>query len=112
MVDAHDRVVSPGEGPSYKLRRLWLTPEEEQVSALLACVEMIRTGTTTFCEAGTLFDVNAVADAVETVGMRAVLGRWTWDLATGPGRMQQPTEEDLEDAARYAGASAFPRYKA
>jgi cytosine/adenosine deaminase-related metal-dependent hydrolase len=75
-----------------------MTPEEEQVSALLACVEMIRTGTTTFCEAGTLFDVAAVADAVESVGMRAVLGRWSWDLqpwATGPGRMQQTTADAL-----------------
>ena len=41
-----------------------VTPEEEQAAALLACVEMIRTGTTTFCEAGTLFDVAAVAEAV------------------------------------------------
>ena len=74
-----------------------ITPEEEQVSALLACVEMIRTGTTTFCEAGTLFDVSAVADAVETVGMRAVLGRWSWDLATGPGSMRQTTADALRE---------------
>ncbi len=72
-----------------------ITPEEEQVSALLACVEMIRTGTTTFCEAGTLFDVGAVADAVEEVGMRAILGRWTWDRAGGPPRMAQSTEAAL-----------------
>jgi cytosine/adenosine deaminase-related metal-dependent hydrolase len=72
-----------------------ITPEEEQVSALLACIEMIRTGTTTFCEAGTLFDVAAVADAVEAVGIRAVLGRWSWDLQTGPGRMQQTTGDAL-----------------
>ena len=72
-----------------------ITPEEEQVSALLACIEMIRTGTTTFCEAGTLFDVAAVADTVEAVGMRAVLGRWSWDLATGPGPMQQTTADAL-----------------
>ena len=75
-----------------------ITPEEEQVSALLACVEMIRTGTTTFCEAGTLFDVGAVADAVETIGMRAVLGRWSWDGqagAAGAGRMQQTTADAL-----------------
>jgi cytosine/adenosine deaminase-related metal-dependent hydrolase len=72
-----------------------ITPEEEQVSALLACIEMIRTGTTTFCEAGTLFDVVAVADAVEQVGMRAVLGRWTWDLTAGPGRLAQTTETGL-----------------
>ncbi len=72
-----------------------ITSEEEQVSALLACIEMIRTGTTTFCEAGTLFDVAAVADAIEAVGMRAVLGRWSWDLATGPGPMQQTTGDAL-----------------
>jgi cytosine/adenosine deaminase-related metal-dependent hydrolase len=72
-----------------------ITPEEEQVSALLACIEMIRTGTTTFCEAGTLFDVPAVADVVEAVGMRAVLGRWSWDLGTGPGPMQQSTGDAL-----------------
>ena len=57
-----------------------VTPEEEAAAAQLACVEMIRTGTTTFCEAGTLFDVTAVADAVEAIGMRAILGRWTWDV--------------------------------
>jgi 5-methylthioadenosine/S-adenosylhomocysteine deaminase len=72
-----------------------ITPEEEAASALLACLEMIRTGTTTFCEAGTLFDVATVADAVERVGMRAILGRWTWDLASGPGRLRQTTAEGL-----------------
>ena len=72
-----------------------MTPEEEQVSAQLACIEMIRTGTTTFCEAGTLFDVAAVASAVEAIGMRAVLGRWTWDLAAGPDRMRMTTGDAL-----------------
>jgi cytosine/adenosine deaminase-related metal-dependent hydrolase len=72
-----------------------MTPEEEQVAAQLACIEMIRTGTTTFCEAGTLFDVAAVAAAVEAVGMRAVLGRWSWDLAAGPGRLRMSTAEAL-----------------
>jgi 5-methylthioadenosine/S-adenosylhomocysteine deaminase len=72
-----------------------MTPEEEQCSALLACIEMIRTGTTTFCEAGTLFDVPAVADVVERIGMRAILGRWTWDLAGGPERMRQTTTEAI-----------------
>jgi cytosine/adenosine deaminase-related metal-dependent hydrolase len=73
-----------------------MTSEEEQASALLACIEMIRTGTTTFCEAGTLFDVVAVADAVEQIGMRAILGRWSWDVASGPGRLKQTTAEALK----------------
>jgi 5-methylthioadenosine/S-adenosylhomocysteine deaminase len=77
-----------------------LTPEEEQTAALLAGIEMLRTGTTTFCEAGTLFDVPAVADAVERLGMRAVLGRWTWDAPGGTGRMRQTTAEALDANAR------------
>ncbi|HEU5196006.1 MAG TPA: amidohydrolase family protein [Methylomirabilota bacterium] len=76
-----------------------VTPEEEQAAALLACVEMIRTGTTTFCEAGTLFDVPAVADAVEQIGMRAILGRWTWDVEGQTGRMHQTTDEALGRSA-------------
>ena len=72
-----------------------ITPEEEAYSALLACLEMIRTGTTTFCEAGTLFDVGAVADAVERIGMRAILGRWTWDRPGHEGRMDLSTQEAL-----------------
>jgi cytosine/adenosine deaminase-related metal-dependent hydrolase len=80
-----------------------VTPEEEQAAARLACVEMIRTGTTTFCEAGTLFDVAAVADAVEQVGMRAILGRWTWDLEGQRGRMQQSTDEALAFTAEVLG---------
>jgi cytosine/adenosine deaminase-related metal-dependent hydrolase len=31
--------------------------------------------------------------------MRAVLGRWTWDLATGPGRMRQTTADALRENA-------------
>ena len=72
-----------------------ITPEEEAAAAQLACLEMLRTGTTTFCEAGTLFDVPAVADAVEQIGMRAILGRWTWDVEGQAGRMKQTTDEAL-----------------
>ena len=72
-----------------------MTAEDEEHAALLAGIEMIRTGTTTFCEAGTLFDVEAVAGAVERLGMRAVLGRWTWDLESGPERMRQTTQDAL-----------------
>jgi 5-methylthioadenosine/S-adenosylhomocysteine deaminase len=86
-----DRYVPDWYMPLYSA----ITPEEEAAAAQLACLEMLRSGTTTFCEAGTLFDVPAVAQAVDAVGMRAVLGRWTWDLASGPGRMTQSTGEAL-----------------
>ena len=72
-----------------------MTAEDEEHAALLAGIEMIRTGTTTFCEAGTLFEPAAVAAAMERLGMRAILGRWTWDLEAGPDRMRQSTREAL-----------------
>lgn len=86
-----DRYVPDWYVPLYAA----ITPEEEAAAAQLACLEMLRTGTTTFCEAGTLFDVAAVEQAVDTVGLRAVLGRWTWDLVSGPGRLAQSTDEAL-----------------
>jgi 5-methylthioadenosine/S-adenosylhomocysteine deaminase len=86
-----DRYVPDWYVPLYAA----ITQEEEAAAAQLACLEMLRTGTTTFCEAGTLFDVPAVAQAVDAVGLRAVLGRWTWDLASGPGRLSQSTDEAL-----------------
>ncbi|MEK7701764.1 MAG: amidohydrolase [candidate division NC10 bacterium] len=86
-----DRYVPDWYVPLYAA----IAPEEEVAAAQLACLEMLRTGTTTFCEAGTLFDVLAVAEAVDAVGLRAVLGRWTWDLARGPGRLTQSTGEAL-----------------
>ena len=86
-----DRYVPDWYVPLYSA----ITPEEEAAAAQLACLEMLRTGTTTFCEAGTLFDIPAVAQAVDAIGLRAVLGRWTWDLASGPGRLRQSADEAL-----------------
>ena len=97
------RGVMADEVPVDRYMEDWLlplysnsTPEEEAYSARLACLEMLRTGTTTFCEAGTLFDVGAVADAVDGIGMRAILGRWTWDMPGARGRMRQSTAEALD----------------
>jgi cytosine/adenosine deaminase-related metal-dependent hydrolase len=86
-----DRYVPDWYVPLYAT----INPEEEAAAAQLACLEMLRTGTTAFCEAGTLFDLPAVAQAVDAIGLRAVLGRWTWDLARGPGRLAQSTDETL-----------------
>src|SRR5215470_16227593 len=86
-----DRYVPDWYVPLYSA----ITPAEEAAAAQLACLEMLHTGTTTFCEAGTLFDIPTVAQAVDAIGLRAVLGRWTWDLAAGPGRLRQSTEEAL-----------------
>jgi cytosine/adenosine deaminase-related metal-dependent hydrolase len=110
FVDTHvhlsehlSRGLIPDEVPVDRYVPDWYVPlyaaissEEEATAAQLACLEMVRSGTTTFCEAGTLFDVPAVAGAVDAVGLRAILGRWTWDLVQGPGRLRQSTGEALE----------------
>jgi cytosine/adenosine deaminase-related metal-dependent hydrolase len=51
-----------------------VTSEEEHLGVLLAAMEMIRNGTTCFMEAGTVLEPAAAAEAVETVGIRALLG--------------------------------------
>ena len=60
-----------------------LTEEEAYISARLACLEMISNGTGTFVDVnilGSLGHLDAVAQAVEESGMRAVLGRGVSDI--------------------------------
>ena len=60
-----------------------LTEEEAYVAARLACLDMLRNGTTCFVDANILVSlghVDAVAQAVTESGMRAVLGRGVFDL--------------------------------
>ncbi|QBI19850.1 amidohydrolase [Egibacter rhizosphaerae] len=105
IVDCTDRVITPGfvdthvhlgeqlgrglvpdhAGPTEWLPD-WLfhlygalEPDDERTCAELAVAELLLTGTTTFCEAGTLLDWRAAADVVEATGIRGQLGRWTSD---------------------------------
>lgn len=60
------------------------TPQEEAVSATLAALEMLRTGTTCFVEAGTILDLGAVHDALAATGIRGRIGQWVQDRAFAP----------------------------
>jgi cytosine/adenosine deaminase-related metal-dependent hydrolase len=73
-----------------------LTPEDEYVSSLLAFIEMVKTGTTTFCEAGTCIHLDPVLRAMPEVGIRGILGKWTWDLPQAPQAMKQTTDQALK----------------
>jgi 5-methylthioadenosine/S-adenosylhomocysteine deaminase len=72
-----------------------VTPEEEHVSALLSCLEMIKNGTTAFGEGGTVRDMSVVAQAVEQAGIRGTLGLWTWDLVPEPAVLRRSADEAL-----------------
>ena len=69
-----------------------LTEEEAYVSARLACLEMISNGTGTFVDVNVLASLghlDAVAQAVEESGMRAVLGRGVTDILP-PAKQTMP----------------------
>jgi len=56
-----------------------ITPEEADRSTMLACLEMVRNGTTTFCDLGGKFDVERKAAVVNAVGLRGILSELAWD---------------------------------
>lgn len=51
-----------------------ITPEEEHLATLLACMEMALNGTTLFADTGGSFDLGAAVDAIEQVGIRGIVG--------------------------------------
>src|SRR5262245_15101983 len=71
------------------------TPAEERLSAQLAAVEMLKSGTTTFLEAGTIRFLDEVVDGLVEVGIRGRVGRWVWDLPPEPDVYQQTTDEAI-----------------
>src|SRR5439155_12626244 len=65
----------------YKRWQNAITPGEEHASALLACLEMLHNGITSFLEPGTVWDTDAVAEAVERIGIRGSLAEpFLWDI--------------------------------
>ena len=71
------------------------TPAEERLSARLAAVEMLKSGTTTFLEAGTIRFLDEVVDGLVEVGIRGRVGRWVWDLPPEPDVYRQTTDEAI-----------------
>jgi len=60
-----------------------LTSEDAQLGAQLACINMIKSGTTCFADAGGSYP-DELAKAVEKTGMRGVIARSTADMGEGP----------------------------
>ncbi|MBV9119757.1 MAG: amidohydrolase family protein, partial [Chloroflexi bacterium] len=108
LVDAHVHLTEhavrglvPDDASEDEWLSRWLLPvyshisvEEEQAAAQLAVVEMLRTGTTSFCEAGTLAHPIEIAPVIPS-GMKAILGGWTWDLPPEPAEFRRSTDQAL-----------------
>ena len=75
-----------------------ITDDEEHASSMLACLEMVRNGTTAFLEGDTIFNLDAAAAAVEAVGMRGSLGDpWVMDIGpVVPGRIPDTTDKAID----------------
>ena len=110
MVNAHIHVTGepltrgyvPDDTPFVENVFEWLCPlysvhnaAEERLSAQLAAVEMLKSGTTTFLEAGTVRFLDEVFDGLAEVGIRGRLGRWVWDLPPEPDAYKQDTDEAI-----------------
>jgi 5-methylthioadenosine/S-adenosylhomocysteine deaminase len=85
----------------------WLCPlyashneEDERISAQLASAEMLKSGTTSFLEAGTVWFLDAVVDGLEEIGIRARVGRWVWDIPPEPSVYRQTTDEAIANLER------------
>ncbi len=74
------------------------TEEDERLSAQLAAAEMLKSGTTSFLEAGTAWYLDAVVDGLEEIGIRARIGRWIWDLPPEPAKYAQSTDRAIANA--------------
>lgn len=81
----------PGDLPFDETLGRWViplykdhSPAEQAVAAKLAIAAMLRTGTTTFLEAGTVIAFDEVMAAIADTGIRGRVGRWTEDRAWDP----------------------------
>jgi 5-methylthioadenosine/S-adenosylhomocysteine deaminase len=84
---------NPGEELKPGAYVVWLNAledEDEYASALMACVEMARNGFTAFMDPGTVHETDAVAAAVEDVGIRGMLADpYLWDTEGGDAMASQ-----------------------
>jgi cytosine/adenosine deaminase-related metal-dependent hydrolase len=72
------------EHDQWKPYWLQMSREDARCSAMLACLEMLRNGTTTFCDSGGRYECELNAGVVEQVGLRGMLGEVCWDQPPYP----------------------------
>ena len=77
-----------------------LQPEDSYISGLLACLEMIKSGTTAFADSGGVH-MDRVADAVIESGMRAAIAKSTMDMGNAiTGAMKETANEAIENTKK------------
>ena len=130
MVNSHIHITGepltrgyvPDDTPFEENVFMWLCPlysmynaAEERLSAQLAATEMLKSGTTTFLEAGTIRFLDEVVDGLQEVGIRGRVGQWVWDLPPEPDVYKQDTDQaiaNLQQQLQHHPAAAENRISA
>lgn len=74
-----------------------LTPEDEIIGGLIVLLETLKSGTTTFLEAGS-YNPSAVIEGLSHIGMRGLMGRRSFDQAIlGHGMLLEDTATCLRE---------------
>jgi len=76
------------------------TPASLAAAARLACLELLRSGTTTILTMETVHDTDAVFAAVSATGIRATIGKCMMDapLPGAPARLREPMRRSIDDS--------------
>jgi cytosine/adenosine deaminase-related metal-dependent hydrolase len=69
-----------------------LTPHEERLGTLLAGMEMVANGVTTYADTGSSLCLEATVEAIETVGLRGVPGQFIADRPLEVEGLHQPLD--------------------
>ena len=93
------------------------TPEDERLAAQCAVLAMIRYGTTTFVEAGTVLQLDAVMEGLAETGIRGRVGEWVEGRAYDPSADQATLSSKAiaileSEIARYPDAGGEARLAA
>jgi 5-methylthioadenosine/S-adenosylhomocysteine deaminase len=95
--------------------RVWpyeaaLDERSMRASARLAATELLLGGTTAILDMGTVYETDALFDAVAATGLRATIGKAMMDDGEGvPARLREETQRSIDEsdavAARWQGAA-------
>src|SRR5260370_37423593 len=70
-------------------------PADERLSAQLAALQMLRSGTTSFIEAGSLSAIDEAADGLNEIGIRGRIARRVWDQSRTHAHPARATAEAI-----------------
>ncbi len=89
-------------------KRIWpyeaaLQYDELRTSARIGIAELMLGGTTTILDMGTVHHTDAIGEAVETMGLRAIIGKCMMDYGDEvPDGLMENTDESIREAVRLA----------